>query len=122
MIGLPVPAVAVVALIAFGVGASGSYYVMTAKRNAELVAMYKAGQKALAGKQEILNAYESELTKLRDRKPKRVLYCPPTRLPAGPGGAGSADPGVAEERDIGPLLRACYDELLRADKLREYVK
>jgi len=120
VIALPAPAVAVVALIAFGAGSSGTYYVMNAKRNAELVRMYEAGEKAVKKRQEKVNEYAAEVAALRERKPRVVRYCPdPVPAAGGPDAPGADAP---DERDLGPLLREAYEELLRCNKLREAAK
>ena len=80
----PAPLVAALVVIASAASASGTYYVMNAKRNAELVRMYKAGEKALVKKQEIVNEYTKEITDLRKRKPRVVYFC--SELQANPGG------------------------------------
>ena len=120
MIVFPAPLVAAIALIAFGAGSFGTHYVMRNAQNAKELAIYKVGKARMEKAQEKVDEYQMEIAALRERKPRVVRYCPPVSAPARRPYA--ADPGVAEERDLGPVLRACLDELIRADKLRESVK
>lgn len=117
----PAPLVAALVVIASAASASGTYYVINAKRNAELVRMYKAGEKALVKKQEIVNEYTKEITDLRNRPPKRVPDC--SDLPsANSSGSDASGTGAADQRDIGPLLREALDELIRCNAMREAAK
>lgn len=116
MIVFPAPLVAGIALAAFVAGGSSTYYVVNAKRNAELVKMYRAGEKVVAKRQEKVDEYAAEVAALRERPPRIVRLCP--SVPAAPGGTDAAGPPADPGRDLGPLLRETLDELLRCNALR----
>ena len=112
--------IAGVALVAFGVGVSGTHYVMRNAQNAKELAIYEAGRERMAKAQGKVDEYQAEITRLRERKPRVVRYCP--SVPAAPGRPDEAGAGVADAGDIGPVLRTALDELIRCNKLRESVK
>ena len=109
-----------VALFAFAAGWSANGARLKAKADAELVKMYRAGEKVVAKRQEKVDEYVAEVAALRGRKP-RVVYVPP-RVPTTPGGPDAACAGEAVSRDIGPELREVAEELIRANALRESLK
>lgn len=113
----PAPLVVVVALVAFGAGSSGTYYVMHNKAVTKELAIYKEGRRRQELGQGKVNEYSEIISDLRERKPRVVRYCPDkVRAPSGPDAPGPAE---APERDLGPLLREAHEELIRCNKLRE---
>lgn len=120
MISFPAPAVAAVALIACGVGSSVTHSIMHNKAVEKELEIYKEAKRRMDLSQEVANEYAEEIAALRERKPRVVRYCPELPTAAGrPNAPGSAE---ASQRDLGPLLRETYEELLRCNKLREAAK
>jgi hypothetical protein len=120
VIGLRVQLVAGIALIAFAVGASGTYYVMKNAQNAKELAIYKEGQRRQTAAQGVVNEYVAEIATLHERKPRVVRYCPD--VPAAASRPDAPSPTTFAERDLGPLLRETYEELVRCNKAREAMK
>lgn len=120
---------AVLAGVALAVTAASSsvgYKLGRAAGDREVAKMYRAGIEVVRKRDESiarnLEVYREELADLRNRPPKRVLYCPAARLPTTPGGTDDAGPGSADPVDLGPLLREALDELVRCNALRATLK
>jgi len=117
---------AVAAALVFGASGWLGYDLGRAAGDRQTLKMMKAGEAAVAKRDLLikttLEKAREDLAAVSARPPKRVYFCPVTRLPKTPGGAAGAGAGVADQHDYGPDLRAARDALLRCNALIEVVK
>jgi len=123
---LLIPAIVAAALFVGAASSSVGYRLGRAAGDREVAKMLRAGAEVVRKREQViahnLEIYREELAALRDRPPKRVLYCPSGGVSQTPGGTAGAGPGAADPVDLGPLLREALDELIRCNTLRSVLK
>jgi hypothetical protein len=106
-------------------GATG-YKLGRASGDKDVRAMLEAGQKALADRDRKiatnLELYREDIAAVSARKPKRVFFCPPGRVPEAASGVAGAGAAGVDQHNYEPDLRAARDALIRCNALIGVVK
>jgi hypothetical protein len=108
-------------VLALGASSVAGYKLGRAAGDREVAKMYQAGAAVVAKRNELiqknLESYREELLSVSNRRPKRVLFCPPSKLSPSTGGADGAGAGGVDQHNYEPDLRAARDALIRCNAL-----